>query len=770
MKKTLKIIAAAVAALAVVTVVAVILAPSVARRYIERHGKEIVGREIRIDRLRFNPLRGNLAVEGFRLFEADDSSVFVRFDTLKVRLRLLPLLRNRVIIERILLADADIHVCQDGDRFNFDDIVSRFSSPEDSVATDSPSWEIGLYDIALRRTDIAYTDLQIGGRWELLGLTLDIPEVYFSDRSTDVGFDLSFGSGGSLATKMAYNIESSEYDISLRLEDFRIDGLLPYLQQSLDVTSLSGRLTADLNVVGDVNHVMDFDLRGKAALDGLSLADRTEQEIVGADRIRVGIRECSLSRSLFDLDSLLVDGVRTRFMLLADGSNNYAAVMRADTSAVASDDASGDASDDGMTLRIGHLGVSNGSVAVEDRTLPETFRYAVNRIGVRADGFDLDASNDMKLTADVGRSGKASIRWRGSINDMSNQNISVNLNNVDLTEFSPYSLYYLAYPICDGNFTIISQNVISDNRLVGTNHLDVYRCEVEKQRKDLQPQYRIPLRLALYVLKDRNDKIDISLPVSGDISSPEFSYRKIIFKTLGNLLVKVVASPFSFLSGNGQNKLSMIEIAPTQMDFTTDQYSKIAQIADAVISKPELKLEMVQRINYTEAYRQQALFDLKRDYYVSLHPEAGENIDLLNYEAIEAVDARSGELAAFADERLAADSLTVGGDIYAKADALYHTAVSEQVERICQRRNRQLTEALLRSGVPQTSFSIVTELYDPQQKYSGKSRYDSTFTMEGEDTSGIEAESDDGTSGGDGPEDAGAAAGAESVTSDEAAA
>lgn len=739
MKKALKITAIAAGALLIAAAAATIFAPSVARRYIERHGKELVGREIRMDKLKFNPFSGNLAVEGFRLFEIGDTTEFIRFDTLKVRIKLLPLLRNKVIIKRILLTDADIRIDQDGSRFNFDDIVARFSSTEDSEAANSPSWEIGLYDIALRRTDIIYSDRQVGGRWELLGLTLDIPEVYFSDRSTDVGFDLSFGSGGSLATEMAYNIESSEYDISLRLKDFRIDGLLPYLQQSVDISSLTGRLTAGLNVTGDVNHIMEFVLRGEASLDGLNLEDRNAQDILSAEHITLGVKECSLHRSLFDLDSLLIDGMRTRFTLEADGSNNYAAIMRTDTAAA---EAAEDAADTPVILKIGHLNVRNGSVTIEDRTLPETFRYAVNRIGVKADGFDLAAANDMRLTADVGRSGKASIRWRGSLDDISNQNISINLNNVDLTEFSPYSLHYLAYPISNGNFTIISQNVIADNRLTGTNHLDVYRCEVEKQRKDLEPQYRVPLRLALYVLKDRNDKIDISLPVSGDISSPEFSYRKIIFKTLGNLLVKVVASPFSFLSGSGKNKLSTIEISPTQLDFTTDQYSKIAQIADAMISKPELKLEMVQRINYTEAYRQQALFDLKRDYYRSLHPEAGGSIDLLDFEAIDAIDSHSDELEQFAEQRLAADSLTAGGDIYAKADALYHPAVSEQVARMCQRRNRQLSEALLRSGVPQTSFSIVTELYDPQQKYSGRSRYNSTFTMEGEDTSEIESEFD----------------------------
>ena len=76
--------------------------------------------------------------------------------------------------------------------------------------------------------------------------------------------------------------------------------------------------------------------------------------------------------------------------------------------------------------------------------------------------------------------------------------------------------------------------------------------------------------------------------MKGNINSPEFSYKKIIFKTLTNLLVKVAVSPIQFLAGSlglSSDKLENLPFEATQNDFTPEQLTKINLLAEMLKSK-----------------------------------------------------------------------------------------------------------------------------------------------------------------------------------------
>ena len=78
----------------------------------------------------------------------------------------------------------------------------------------------------------------------------------------------------------------------------------------------------------------------------------------------------------------------------------------------------------------------------------------------------------------------------------------------------------------------------------------MFEPKVDKKRREIKAEMNIPLKLGLYVLKDKKGHVKMDLPVRGSLDSPEFSYRKIVLKAIGNVLLKVVTAPFSFLSGN----------------------------------------------------------------------------------------------------------------------------------------------------------------------------------------------------------------------------
>lgn len=211
MKKKYKILLLTAGILIALVLLAAVLVSPLAKRYLERNGKELVGRTLRMDKLRFNLFTGNLLIEGFRMLEPDDSTVFVAFDRLETGVKLRALLNRRVIVRRIALAGPDVALYQRGTRFSFDDILAHFASAPDSLSTateavadDRPGtpWEIGLYDISIDGGHLFYKDLVLDAVWEFNDLGLTIPGVYFAGPRTDVGLLLQFAGGGALETEL----------------------------------------------------------------------------------------------------------------------------------------------------------------------------------------------------------------------------------------------------------------------------------------------------------------------------------------------------------------------------------------------------------------------------------------------------------------------------------------------------------------------------------------------------------------------------------------
>jgi hypothetical protein len=102
--------------------------------------------------------------------------------------------------------------------------------------------------------------------------------------------------------------------------------------------------------------------------------------------------------------------------------------------------------------------------------------------------------------------------------------------------------------------------------------------------------WRLPVRLALALLADRNGVIDVNLPISGSINEPQFSLMGLVFKMIGNLLVKVVTAPFAWLAGSGTQDLSAIGFDPGAARLEAPAVQALDQLFRALSDRPALRM------------------------------------------------------------------------------------------------------------------------------------------------------------------------------------
>lgn len=101
------------------------------------------------------------------------------------------------------------------------------------------------------------------------------------------------------------------------------------------------------------------------------------------------------------------------------------------------------------------------------------------------------------------------------------------------------------------------------------------------------------MKAALYLITDRKGHVKMDLPVSGDINSPSFSFRKVIWKTFTNLLVKVMLSPVDFVANLGGDDKVFKDIhlpASTSMQLSIEDCHQLNSMAQILKEKEQMNL------------------------------------------------------------------------------------------------------------------------------------------------------------------------------------
>ena len=122
-----------------------------------------------------------------------------------------------------------------------------------------------------------------------------------------------------------------------------------------------------------------------------------------------------------------------------------------------------------------------------------------------------------------------------------------------MVDFTPYSAKFAGRKIDSGKLSAEIDYQIRKSRLHGENRV-VLDTLVLGDRVENSSAPNLPLDLALALLKDADGRIDLDLPVTGDLDHPEFSYGHLIWKAIVNVIEKVVTAPFRAI-GNPLTKV-----------------------------------------------------------------------------------------------------------------------------------------------------------------------------------------------------------------------
>ena len=535
MKKGLKILLWVVGIIVALLLIVSLLAGPIAKGYINGHGEELTGRKVTVDHVGVNLFSGNVCVRELDVYEDNGEDIFVGFDTLDVSVRLLKIPFKTLHFGHITLAGLHANVVQEGNRFNFTSLLEHFASDDSTAEKDTtPSgWTMKFYNIRISHASLNYDDMLNHKGMHLPDINLRVPGfVLGGDEGSEGGLTIGFDKGGQLKMDASMDNKENSYHVDVALTGFALQNLDSYLADMLRYEELDGSVSANLTADGRVDDILKSRIGGTVTVNGVGLTGE-KGPVAGFDALTVKVNNINLYDNQYDIDEVRLKGLNAVYAQWKDYSNISLLMPKKEQQGVTLQSGL----DDGtqaveqepekkettkpMQLHVGSIRIEDAAVTYDDYTLPEDFHFPVTGLNISADDLTTAGGNNAQMRATLPGGGHLMVRWRGDIVNVKNyQDLFLTIKGLDMKQLSPWALAYTGYPIEDGIFGLTTRLNITNSNLDNQNKIDIFKAKVGDKRKDVEAEVKIPLKAALYILKDKDDKILIEMPVKGNVDNP----------------------------------------------------------------------------------------------------------------------------------------------------------------------------------------------------------------------------------------------------------
>ena len=620
MKKLLLIISIS---LVVIILIAMMLAPGIARRYTINHSKELFGRQIDLDKIKINYFTSTIRLINFKMYETNEQDVFVSFDTLLVNTEPLRLFNDELVVEEFYLKGLQTRIIQNDSVFNFDDLIAFFNSPSDTTVmpeadTATSNYKFEFSKIAIKEAKFSYEDIPLNKTLTTKDLNLEIPYISWDQQhASQAGLKFYFENGGFFQSKIEVDPNSGNFNALVSISQLELEPFYEYTLDYANLGSLSGSLSTSLTLSGNLDYPEQILVSGPFDLFNLKTTDERQMPLADIPHIHGRLKQIDYYHERYAFDSLtLYDPYfyvefydSTINVIEALDYYSYFPDEEMEMPEGQTEPASDTISETSLFYGFDNLQIVNGSMELVDKTTPEPFTYNLGKIEMSTDSLYSDKdwvtiyanmilNNRGKLVAELGY----------YPDDPMDLSVNYVITDFLLSDLNIYSRYYMGFPILYGDMYYKSETKILKGQLTSNNKLVIHNAELGDKGGGL---YKLPLKFALFLLKDRNGVIDLDIPVRGDLNDPSVKIGKIVWQTLKNLIVKVAAAPFDFLAGVisvDPKDIKAIEYNYLDTAFTANRQRQLDLLLELELKKAELEIELVY-FNDVDKEKQQIAVD-----------------------------------------------------------------------------------------------------------------------------------------------------------------
>jgi uncharacterized protein involved in outer membrane biogenesis len=558
--------------------------------------------------------RVDAMLKGLRARLPGDKELLVRVAAAEVKGAAIELPGQRLRLGTIVVREPAARVRREQDgRLN----LQRIARGAESAAPDPAAapWRIELERLVVERGSVALEDLAVRDPLRMQIAAIDATAERLSTARGDrgsVSLRATVDRTGTIAASGPLSLDP--LGASLRI-DARSIGIVPvqrYIDDMVNVTitagaaSARGTATFELAPGGAVKAAYkgDFSLADFASLD-----KPTTQDLLKWKSLALGAIDFNLEPLKVAVEEVALADFYARIILSADGRLNLqdlarppgapppAPTQQAPTGAATPGSAGAPALP--PSVRIGKLSLQGGNVNFSDFFIKPNYTANLTGIGGAVTEITPERPGQVELRGRVDNA--APVEITGRVNPLAADlfvDLKASARDIELPPLTPYSIKYAGYGIERGKLSVRVAYLIENRKLKAENNIYLDQLTFG-EKVDSPTATKLPVTLAVALLKDRNGVIDVNLPISGSLDDPQFSVFGIVLQVIGNLIVKAVTAPFALLGAlvGGGEELAYVEFAPGSAAIGELEAGKLRSLTKALLDRPGVKLDIAGRVD-----------------------------------------------------------------------------------------------------------------------------------------------------------------------------
>ncbi len=473
-----------------------------------------------------------------------------------------------------------------------------------SVNMSSP-WQINMTAIDLNGFDIIFNDLIKKDPITLKVSDVSVKAENLKNYNKEKGFiqaQMKLNKQGRIEIKGNIIPSESTSDLDIQLKNLGIKSFQPYFTDAVKIVVTDGKINTagklKLNLKESSGGQLQF--AGESSITNfVSLDKKTAKDFFKCNSLYFYEVETSLFPVKFKAKDISLTDFYSRITVNDTGETNLKTVFEKDAQKKKKDlpeKKDKNIISERPQVHIDRITLQGGNIHFSDYLTQPQFNASMKQIA----GSVTDLSSENKSKAKLhlqGVHGEASpLVIVGRINPLSQEkfaDIDITFKDIELSKFTPYSSKYLGYKIEKGklildlDYLIVGNTLKSENRVRFNNFTLGERVESEKATS-------LPIGLAISLLENSDGQINLDLPVTGELDDPEFKIGAIIFKMVGNLILKVVTSPFSIIGSmfGGGEELGFIDFQYGETTIAPSSFEKLDTLAQILEEKAKVNLEI----------------------------------------------------------------------------------------------------------------------------------------------------------------------------------
>ena len=482
------------------------------------------------------------------------------------------------------------------------------ASSDSAKSKDEKPWAVWLKEITLQDHAIDFEDrtLPTPAQIEVRALTVKTHDVRIPIKEAmPLEVAMQLNETGTIHVDGSVLPNPLHVDVSLVLKDIAIRPFQPYFEKfaRVDVQSGAVNLGGTMQLATDHPNGPLMSYEGNAVVEGVSVADRDQGDEVASlqtlslNKVRVTVDPTTVSIKEVGLQQPMA-----HLVVRPDGGLNLgrlAVVAPPSASANEKPMEPQKAKRPPVPVTVGVVKLTKAAATFRDNSVQPPVQTGISNLT----GTIKELSSKQLARADVdlsGRVGKVgSLKIAGTINPLSEDtftDLTISLGGMDLTAEGPYSSKFVGYGLSKGKLSLDLKYKVSQKQLEAENKVVVDQLTFG-EKVDSPDAISLPVMLAVALLKDRHGRIDIDLPIRGDLKDPDFKYGKAVLSVLLNLLTKIVASPFTLIGslipgGGDEESLQFIAFHPGSVTVPDEESKKIEVLAKGLEERPGLRLDI----------------------------------------------------------------------------------------------------------------------------------------------------------------------------------